>query len=185
MNNNLRNNRFWLNRAVAVVGTVLLSGLQAFGATATGIRRPEPGETVEVLVQYATQPTEEQHQRVTDRNGRIRAAFSHVPVAHYDVTPEALADLEANPDVVSINPNLPVSANLDHAMANANVNPLISRRLTLESSTTSRLSQPTDILAMIMVMARTSRALQPARITSPTSWATIPGGSKVSPRTPV
>src|ERR1039458_8762633 len=134
MNNNLRNNRFWLNRAVAVVGVVLLSGLQAFGATATGIRRPEPGETVEVLVQYAAQPAEEQHRRVTDRNGRIRAAFSHVPVAHYDVTPEALADLEANPDVVSINPNLPVSANLDHAMASANVNPLTSHYVSIGRS---------------------------------------------------
>src|ERR1035438_7341014 len=69
---NMRNNHIFKNRAVAVVGIVLLNGIQAFGAIAKGINRPKTGETVEVLVQYATQPTEEQHRRVTDRNGRIR-----------------------------------------------------------------------------------------------------------------
>src|ERR1035438_5544204 len=68
---NMRKNHIFKNRAVAVVGIVLLSGIQAFGAIAKGINRPKTGETVEVLVQYATQPTEEQHRRVTDRNGRI------------------------------------------------------------------------------------------------------------------
>jgi hypothetical protein len=43
---------------------LLLAGLQAFGATVT-IKEPGAGETVEV----------------------IRAAFKHIPVAHYDVTP--------------------------------------------------------------------------------------------------
>ena len=67
--------RFGLNRTAAVCSILLFCGLQAFGATVTGIRRPKAGETAEVLVQYATQPTEEQHRRVTDHNGRIRAAF--------------------------------------------------------------------------------------------------------------
>ena len=66
-------------RSAAVFGIALLSGLHAFGATATGIKRPQTGETVEVLVQYATQPTAEQHQRVTDHNGRIRAIFETCP----------------------------------------------------------------------------------------------------------
>ena len=70
----MRKNNF-LYRTAAVVGIAALCGLQAFGATAKGIKRPKTGETVEVLVQYATQPTEEQHRRVTDRNGRVRAAF--------------------------------------------------------------------------------------------------------------
>jgi HrpA-like RNA helicase len=52
-----------LARAGAVSGIVLLCGFQAFAATVTGIKRPNAGETVEVLVQYATQPTEEQHRR--------------------------------------------------------------------------------------------------------------------------
>src|ERR1039457_869827 len=126
--------QFWLNRKVAVFSILLLCGLQAFGAAAARIKRPKAGETVEVLVQYAIQPTEEQHRRVTNFNGRVRATFENIPVAHYDVTPEALADLEANPDVISINPNLPVSANLDHAMANANVNPLTSHYVSIGRS---------------------------------------------------
>src|ERR1700690_940014 len=121
---NMRKYSVFLNRAVAAVSIVLLCGLHAFGATATRIKRPKPGETVEVLVQYATQPTEEQHRRVTNFNGRVRATFENIPVAHYDVTPEALADLEANPDVVSINPNLPLVAFLDHAMASEDYMPL-------------------------------------------------------------
>ena len=128
---NMRNNHIFKNRAVAVVGIVLLSGIQAFGAIAKGINRPKTGETVEVLVQYATQPTEEQHRRVTDRNGRIRAAFEHVPVAHYDVTPEALADLEANPDVVSISPNLHLQGFIDRVTCSSNYWPLNSYYMSL------------------------------------------------------
>src|ERR1017187_8095865 len=123
MRNN-QNNHVFKNRAVAVVGIVLLSGLQAFGATAQGINRPKTGETVEVLVQYANQPTAEQHRRVADRNGRIRVTFANVPVAHYDVTPEALADLEANPDVVSISPNLPLQGFKDRVTCSSNYWPL-------------------------------------------------------------
>ena len=123
MRNN-QNNHVFKNRAVAVVGIVLLTGLQAFGATAQGINRPKTGETVEVLVQYANQPTAEQHRRVADRNGRIRATFANVPVAHYDVTPAALADLEANPDVVSISPNLPLQGFKDRVTCSSNYWPL-------------------------------------------------------------
>jgi serine protease AprX len=126
MEMNMRNYKIRLYRAAAVLSLLLPAGLPAFGATATDIKRPGPGETVEVLVQYATQPTSAQHQRVTDRHGRVLGAFEHVPVAHYEVSPEALAELEADPGVVSISPNRPVSAVLDHAMANADVNPLFS-----------------------------------------------------------
>jgi hypothetical protein len=93
----------------------------------TGIKRPHTGETVEVLVQYAAQPTEEQHRRVTDRNGRVRAAFEIIPVAHYDVTPEAaggLADLEANTHVVSISPNRAVHGFIDRVTCSADYWPL-------------------------------------------------------------
>jgi serine protease AprX len=118
----MRKNHSWLFQTTAVLSIVLIGGLPAVGATATGIKRPTRGQTVEVLVQYATQPTAEHHRRVTDRNGRIRAAFEHVPVAHYDVSPEALADLEANPDVVSIGPNRPVSSNDAFATMSADYN---------------------------------------------------------------
>jgi hypothetical protein len=119
-----RENQFRSSRVAAVLGSVLFCGLQAFGATVTGIVPPKAGETVEVLVQYATQPTEAQHRRVTDRNGRIRATFNHVPVAHYDVTPEALADLESNPDVVSIGPNRALAANDAYSTMSADYNAL-------------------------------------------------------------
>ncbi len=113
-----------LKTTALALGILLLSGYQASGATATGIKRPKPGETVEVLVRYATQPSEDEHKRVTDRNGRIRKTFEHVAVGHYDVTPEALADLEANPAVVSISPNLPLGASIDRVTASSNYWPL-------------------------------------------------------------
>ena len=217
MNNNLRNNRFWLNRAVAVVGVVLLSGLQAFGATATGIKRPEPGETVEVLVQYATQPTEEQYRRVTDRNGRIRAAFRTRPGGSLRCDSGGAGGSRSQPRCGIDQPQSPVSANLDHAMCQRQLQPahqLLHRdrpqqglrasasplsiaasisshpdfahfaSSTLESSTASPLSAA-DTIRRDMVMARMSRALQPARTTSPTAGQRSPCGSKASPRTPI
>jgi hypothetical protein len=80
-------NHNWLYWTTAVFGIVLLAGLPVLGATLSGIKRPYPGETVEVLVQYATRPTAEHQRRVTDRNGRIRATFQHVSLAHYELTP--------------------------------------------------------------------------------------------------
>jgi len=122
----MRQNNFWLNRTTAAIGVLLLAGLPAFGATVTVSNRPKAGETVEVLVQYASQPTAEQHRRVVDRNGRIRATFGNVPVAHYDVTPEALADLESNPAVVSISPNRALRGFIDRVTCSANYWPLNS-----------------------------------------------------------
>ena len=101
---------------------VLFSCLQMSGATAPDVKRPKPGETVEVLVQYAQKPTSEDHQRVVAHRGKIRSNFENVPVGHYDVTTEALADLEGNPDVVSISPNRTVSADDAYATMSADYN---------------------------------------------------------------
>ena len=115
----------------AAAGFALFFGVHAFGATAKGIKRPKQGETVEVLVQYANQPGEEQHRRVVNHNGRVRATFENIPVAHYDVTPEALADLEASPEVVSISPNSPIQSFIDRVTCSANYWPLNSYYMSL------------------------------------------------------
>jgi hypothetical protein len=70
------------------------------------------------------QPSEDAHRRITAHRGRVRATFEHIPVAHYDVTPEALAQLEADPNVVAITPNLPVQVYLDHAMYSTDYMPM-------------------------------------------------------------
>ena len=119
--------------AAGICGLLLGSSFQAFAAHATGIELPKAGETVEVLVQYATQPTEEQHRRITAHNGRVRATFEHVPVGHYDVTPEALADLESNPNVVSIRPNSLLRAFVDRVTCSSNFWPLNSYLMSLGS----------------------------------------------------
>ena len=111
------------------MGRILLGLTALFGglltaATAPDLERPRAGQTVEVLVQYAHQPSSQDYRRVTDRLGKVRAVFENISVAHYDVTEEALADLEANPSVVSISPNRRVTANLDHVMAVTNVGKL-------------------------------------------------------------
>jgi len=120
-----------LSNLMAVCSLALLAGLPAFGAVETGIKKPKAGETVEVLVRYATQPKAEQHRRVTDHTGRILETFENVPVGHYEVTPEALADLEANPEVVSISPNLPLGATVDRVTASADYWPLNSYYISL------------------------------------------------------
>jgi subtilisin family serine protease len=62
--------RYDCGTVVAVIRLLLVCELQALGAKVTGIKRPKAGETVEVLVQYANQPAEYQHRRMTDHNGR-------------------------------------------------------------------------------------------------------------------
>jgi serine protease AprX len=92
-----------------------LSAAAGYAGTETDLVRPKAGQTVEVIVQYASIPTVEHHQRVTSRGGRVLGQYKHMPMAHYSVSPEALADLESNADVVAISPNRVVRGMEDYA----------------------------------------------------------------------
>ena len=53
-----------------MLALLVLCEFQAVGAALTGIKHPKAGETVEVLVHYAKQPTDDQpHPGDADRGG--------------------------------------------------------------------------------------------------------------------
>jgi serine protease AprX len=111
------------NRTLALVmkpmkitlSLLVLSAVSCYAGTDADLVRPAAGQTVEVIVQYAVSPTAEHHQRVTNRGGRLLSRYQHVPMAHYAVSTEALADLESNKDVLWISPNRTVKGADDYS----------------------------------------------------------------------
>jgi serine protease AprX len=102
----------------------LATALPGVAATAPDLVRPATGETVDVIVQYANPPGVAHYRRLTARHSRVKATFDQMPLEQLAVTPEALADLENDPNVVSISPDRPVQAVLDHVAASVQLTPL-------------------------------------------------------------
>jgi serine protease AprX len=100
--------------------------LPALSATAPDLVRPGAGETVDVIVQYAKTPEVAHYRRLAAHHSRVKASFDQMPLEQLAVTPESLADLEKDPNVVSISPDRPVMAVLDHVGASVNLTPLHS-----------------------------------------------------------
>jgi len=70
-----------MSRKTIVGFAAITVSIHAFGATSADVKRPLSGHTVDVLVQYKTQPTGENHHRVLDRRElqRPRAELSVCP----------------------------------------------------------------------------------------------------------
>lgn len=109
-----------LNLFVIALG-MALPGLSA---TAPDLVRPGAGETVDVIVQYANAPQAAHYRKLAGHHARVKANFTELSLDHISVTPEALADLEGDPNVVAISPDRPVQAVLDHVAASAQLFPL-------------------------------------------------------------
>ena len=73
----------------------------------------DPASKVDVIVQFAKQPTGANHQRILDRGGEFKRDLSIIKAGHYSVPASALADLASDPDVVSISPDRAVRGLLD------------------------------------------------------------------------
>ena len=73
----------------------------------------DPASKVDVIVQFAKQPTRANHQRILDRGGEFKRDLSIIKARHYSVPASALADLASDPDVVSISPDRAVRGLLD------------------------------------------------------------------------
>ena len=71
--------------------------------------------TVDVIVQYRTPPTEGQHGKTSRWGGQLKRRLDLIKGAQYSVTPEALEQLAADPNVAYITPDRPVQAMLDYA----------------------------------------------------------------------
>jgi serine protease AprX len=72
---------------------------------------------VDVIVQFAERPSNQQHGNIERRGGKLKAELDVISSAVYSVPASALEDLASDPDVLYITPDRPVQAMLDYANA--------------------------------------------------------------------
>ncbi len=74
------------------------------------VKSPAAGKTTRVIATYSVDPTDDHDRKVTGRNGRVVRSMRRSRVNVFDVTPEALAELEKDKDVDYITPDRPLAA---------------------------------------------------------------------------
>src|SRR5712692_3151183 len=83
----------------------------------------ENGSTVDVIIQFNTEPTEQHHQKISAKGGTLKANLSGViKGALYSVPASALEDISNDPAVSYITPDRPVRGMLDYANPTVNAN---------------------------------------------------------------
>ena len=80
----------------------------------------DPDATVDVIVQYRQVPTASQHQKMRNRGGKHKTDLSLIQASHYSLRSRELADLENDPDVISVSPDREVFGTLDIAVQAVN-----------------------------------------------------------------
>src|ERR1022692_631166 len=86
----------------------------------------DPEATVDVIVQYTAPPTAEQHKKITDKGGKLKADLGFIHAGSYTVHGKDLDDLANDPAVLYVSPDRVVSPALD--IANPTVNANIARQ---------------------------------------------------------
>ena len=74
------------------------------------VKSPAAGKTTRVIASYSVDPTDDHDRKVTGRSGRVVRSMSRTRTKVFDVTPEALAELEKDQDVDAITPDRPLAA---------------------------------------------------------------------------
>src|SRR3954451_22671823 len=104
-------------RATWVTFLYLIFSAIAFGqpgkVAADVLARLQNGH-VDVIVQFASTPSQENHDRVGRRGGELRGELPSIRAAIYSIPPQAVAALADDDDVVYISPDRPVEAMLDY-----------------------------------------------------------------------
>ncbi len=96
---------------VAAAGT----GLAQHGKVAREIRSAHPDSTIDVIVQYRDGPKAKHMKKLADRGGKLKHELGLIRGAAFSVRAGVLADLDDDPDVVSVSMDYDVSATLDEA----------------------------------------------------------------------
>src|SRR3954468_1209062 len=66
--------------------------------------------TVNVIVQFKDTPNAKQHQKITNRGGKLKTDFGGIiKAAHYEIPAAQLDSLTDDPDVLFVTPDRPVS----------------------------------------------------------------------------
>ncbi len=77
------------------------------------LRKAPAGKSVEVLVRYASAPTDDDEGKVRGRGGRTLGRFNGVGAAHFVVDGKDLASLEADPRVLAVAPVRTLGSHMD------------------------------------------------------------------------
>ena len=81
-----------------------------------------PSSTASVIIQYREAPTEAHHARVAQLGGRGRLDLGVIKAARYTLPARALEQLASDPDVISIQPDRPLSAASTPSTSSSNDN---------------------------------------------------------------
>ena len=103
-----------LRSLIAVLATTSFA-LAGQPNLAPELAKLENDATVDVIVQYKAPPEEGHHRKVGLWGGQLKRKLELINAAHYSVTPRALEQLAADPNVAYITPDRPVQAMLDYA----------------------------------------------------------------------
>jgi serine protease AprX len=105
-------------RSTLILGALLvLSAGVAFagrGKLSRDLDGKQPSDQVNVIVQFKRLPTATNHKAVLHRGGKLRRELKFLRSGAYTLPASALADLEANPDVLYVSTDRPL-----HSTANA------------------------------------------------------------------
>src|SRR5947209_11220759 len=97
---------------LALGATVLLFCLSASAAQKLSRDLPQAanGRQVNVIVQFASHPSQADFDRITYRGARLKAKFSHLRSAVFTVAPEALRGIAADRHVAYVSADRAVRA---------------------------------------------------------------------------
>ena len=117
-----------------ILGGVLLLSSTVFGQhkIARHLQHVDPDSTVDVIVQYKNDATDDRIERVVRRGGRLKARLSAIRGAAFRTPASMLSDLENDPDVAYVSPDYEVRATLDES--NETVGATIAQQYGLDGS---------------------------------------------------
>src|SRR5689334_20269545 len=104
----------------ALLAVAILIPATAYGKKPEKLSRDldtsNPEALVDVIVQFTSTPTENQHNKVRSRGGNLKTDLSDIiRGSHYTIPAARLGDLSDDPEVAYISPDRKVHGSLDFA----------------------------------------------------------------------
>ena len=101
----------WGRSTLLLAALLILAAGVAFAGRAKlskDLDGKKPSDQVKVIVQFNSVPTARHHKAVLKRGGKLMREMKHIRSGAYSIPASALADLQANPDVLYVSPDRPI-----------------------------------------------------------------------------
>src|SRR5689334_20366559 len=120
----IRKGRYTFFKLAALTSLAVLtsSGAWAAGKISRDLNGFQPAAKVDVIVQYATAPTDSDQADLTNHGGNARAAFRNINGILATIPAAALNALAANPNVKYMSPDRKLAGALEFAEPTVNAN---------------------------------------------------------------